>query len=329
MPMNLEEIIHKARNKLSSHGIDVDAPALVKEVKFNGEDWGARYKPVTDTILINTAIKRSNENESLKKQFQHDIEHELIHKWQFDLSKENERHHQLIRMLESHYSEAKQFLSEAGFPIPQKLWQIDDIEKIELILTFIKYRGELPDFESSISQRLKEIEKESEEIYQKIEENNLDIDDPNDQKAKKLHQELKKLQKEKNRIKSNPQKARKEFIKQKINSKKDKEIKRTISNLEKRFEKRKRLIGLISNLGEAMSYYWTYYRKGLLDQPYSEFLTLVKERFSNDNNIGDEAFEEFRNIYDTRCQAIKEGKSREKAFRKGLEEAKEKIRKRR
>ena len=315
--MNLEKLVKQARNKLSAIGIQVNPPTIIHIDRRYASDMAASYRADYDTLLVNPEIKNS------KERAQADIEHELLHKWQYGSKVDMNHFDQLITMIDSEYDEATNFLSEAGFNFPRSLEFISDMKRIRLLLAYINLREDYPNFESAIKSRLEEITQESKKLHQKMINNNLDIDDPQDEEAQKLNQKLMELKEEKEKLKQEPRQARKEFIEAELENNRE-QIQSTLEIIKMRSEHVRSRKPVVKTKGEAMSYYWTFHRTGLLKKSGEKVMEEAESVLGKDY-YDKKAIKQFRDIYNSFYKAIQNGEAYNEAFKKGWKKAEKKI----
>lgn len=318
--VDFDQIVDDAQNQLSNYGIEVGRPAIVREGKVFPKSSHAWYNAKFDTIIVNSNKDRDRVQMDRAQVY---IEHELLHRWQFGSSVDMRNFKQIVRMINTHYDEAKKFLHKAGFPLPENLDGDLELKEIKLILAFINLGEDYPDLGSGISERLEEIEEETQRIHQKMREEGIDLDDESDKKAQRLNERLMSLQEEEKKLNENLKKARKDLIENEIEENRE-EIERATQIIEERKEFVESRKTMVRTIGEAMSWYWTFYRTEKLQSPPKKVKAAAKKIFKRESYKKD-AIIEFRDIYNAYHKASQRDKNHKQCFLVGWEKAIKKV----
>ncbi|MFT4868602.1 MAG: hypothetical protein ACI83Q_000206 [Colwellia polaris] len=309
----MNDPVKEAIDNLRDYGFDIRRPARV-EYRELQDKVGGKYMPLSDTIVIDTSGSFSDEELV-------SLEHELLHKWQYDQGASWSRLSKAINMIAENYDNARKFFSQANMRLPSYPSEIKEIKFFKLLLAYIELVEDHPEFKVP-EKELEKLERKGEKIHQKMLEENVDIDDPNDQRAKELNQRLNEVKSEISNLRNRPQQECREFLEEEL-ERNDHEIDRYMEVLRKRQKLTDDLDSLVSVEGEAMSYYWSLHRFGYLDDQIDRVLKHIE--LISDEGYDENMIDSFRKIYSEFYLSL-DGNDYEAAFKEGLKFSAELVR---
>lgn len=311
-------LLSRARENLYEKGFEVSRPVLVQKSDLE-ESTGAIYFPITDAIIIDASLELSDKDVVL-------IEHELLHKWQYDLGQDNEKLKHVIGRINQDYHSCRDFFAQANIRLPEELARAKNVDIFRWSLAYIELVDDHPEF-SKPEKEIQRLEAKSEKLNEKLEKLFEQGYDPEeDKRASAVRERLFSIQEEIRELEKNPSEACKEFIKKELD-KNNGQIERALAPIKKRKRLSQNLSRMIDSHGESLGWFWNFYRWGYLDESRDVVLSTLR-------NVAEEEYTEdmidfFVDMYAQYSSKTRNEVSSEDAFQEVLSSARGEIKRER